>query len=45
MLKDAIAEIQRFENFNQKGSYRVQMTKEFQIWPQNLNRTFDPLSG
>ena len=34
----------KFENFNKKGSYRLQMTRGFQIWPQNLNRTIvDPL--
>ena len=34
-----------FDSFN-NWSYRLQMTRGFQIWSQNLNRTtFDPLFG
>ena len=33
-----------FNNFNKKRSYRLQMTRGFQIWSQNLNWTmFDSL--
>ena len=36
----------KFANFNKMGSYRLQMSRVFQIWSQNLNRTaFDPLFG
>ena len=35
---------QKLANFNKKGLCRLQMTRGFQIWSQNLNRTtFDPL--
>ena len=34
----------KFENFKKKGWCMLQITRGFQIWPQNLNRTiFDPL--
>ena len=34
------------DNFNKKWSYRLEMTKGFHIWSQNLNRTaIDPLFG
>ena len=36
----------KFEFFDKKGAYRSQMTRRFQIWPLNKNRTiFDAPSG
>ena len=36
----------KFDNFNQKRSYRLEMTRGVHIWAPNLNRTaFDPLLG
>ena len=36
----------KYDNCNKNGSYRLQMMRGFQNWPQKLNQTaFDPIFG